>query len=229
MCILHLSLIPHREVQMRLSAAVTVIVTLTLATLAHGATTQGVLPGSETWSGAITIVGDVTVPVGVTLTIAPGAVISFAGTDSMGSGTDTSRPELIVEGTLSASGSAAQPVELKNQTGTWYGVRLESGSSATMNHVQISGARYGIYGNASFTFKNGTISGTSDYAMYVNAGSPEIAYNQFLANQKVERSTAAACSPPGPSPAPSSTRSRPWPGRSPPTPRSPSPPATSPP
>ena len=41
-------------------------------------TTSGTLPGDETWSGTVSITGDITVPAGVTLTIEPGTtVVSF--------------------------------------------------------------------------------------------------------------------------------------------------------
>ncbi len=92
-------------------------------------TTSGTLPGNETWSGVVTLTGDVTVPVGVTLQIQPGTTVIFpAGSDSTSGGTDTTKTELIVNGTLKALGvegseivftsSAASPAK-----GNWYGIR----------------------------------------------------------------------------------------------------------
>ena len=60
-------------------------------------TTSGSLTTDETWSGVVTLTGDVTVPAGITLTIDAGTVVTALGlNDDQGGGGDPSRVELIV-------------------------------------------------------------------------------------------------------------------------------------
>lgn len=93
-------------------------------------TTSGSLPADETWSGDVTITGDVTIPPGVTLTITPGTIVRFAyQADDQGTGVSSSTSELIVQGTLTAAGSAASPIRFTSTSpnplpGDWYGIRL---------------------------------------------------------------------------------------------------------
>ena len=61
----------------------------------------------DTSGSPYTVGGDITVPPGVTLTIDPGVELQFATSDLMGRGTNTSEVELIVEGTLVATGGGA--------------------------------------------------------------------------------------------------------------------------
>src|SRR5262245_544555 len=82
--------------------------------------------------------GDLTVPTGVTLTIDPGVTVSFAsGSDIMGSGADTGRPELSIAGRLVANGgsSAANQIKLTTSGGVtanaWYGVVLLGSATQT--------------------------------------------------------------------------------------------------
>src|SRR5262249_35598812 len=100
-----------------------VLALLLSGTIAHATTTHGILPADETWSGSVHIDGDVTIPLGRTLTSAPGAVITFTAGDFMGSGVDTGRTEIIVNGTLNAQGAGI------SLSGSWYGVRALAGSS----------------------------------------------------------------------------------------------------
>jgi succinate dehydrogenase/fumarate reductase flavoprotein subunit len=76
------------------------LVLATVATTAQAYTSHGQLPADETWSGTVTLTGDLTVPVGRTLTISPGTVVRLGPGDDMASEADTSRTELIVKGTL---------------------------------------------------------------------------------------------------------------------------------
>ncbi len=92
-----------------------------------------------TWSGMIRVTGDVTIPSGVTLTLAAGATVAFAAGDRTGGGNDDARSELIVEGTLDADAggitfrsSGDSPSDADND---WYGIRVEEGGA-----VHLSGA-----------------------------------------------------------------------------------------
>ncbi len=99
------------------------------APLAPGAIrVSGVLPGDTTWSGDVRVTGDVTVPAGATLTVAPGTVVRFAAlSDDTAGGQDPSRCELIVHGTLSAKGTSSVPIVLTSTAPApspddWYGI-----------------------------------------------------------------------------------------------------------
>ena len=81
--------------------------------------------------------GDLTVPEGVTLTLAPGASLRFSTSDVMESGVHRTLTELIVLGRLVAAGDdEAGRVELRSASdgparGHWYGIRFVGGA----NHV----------------------------------------------------------------------------------------------
>ncbi|WP_345426134.1 hypothetical protein, partial [Halioxenophilus aromaticivorans] len=108
-------------------------------------TTSGVLTGDETWSNTVQITGDITVPVGTTLTVEPGTTIQFqALSDDQGGGSESSRPELIVEGDLVALGTQAAPIVLTSNAaspaaGDWGGIHQNGGDvSLAYTTVQYS-------------------------------------------------------------------------------------------
>ena len=85
--------------------------------LAARANATTVVPGgtisNQTWTtnGSPYIVqGDITIPPGAFLTIQPGVFVLFWSSDLQGAGLDPSRVELTVQGTLTASGTAASPI-----------------------------------------------------------------------------------------------------------------------
>ncbi|MBX5484870.1 MAG: right-handed parallel beta-helix repeat-containing protein, partial [Myxococcaceae bacterium] len=147
-------------------------ISLATPTAAFATNVMGQLPGNTTWDPAgnpWTITGDLTVPAGVTLTIQPGTQVVFASGDAMGSGANSSRTELIVEGTLLSQGSAGSRVTLNASAG--YGVRVLSGGTATLDYTDVSGhsSYYGVYSSGTFTANNSTITG-GNTCLYVAAG-----------------------------------------------------------
>ncbi len=93
-----------------------------------------------TWSGTIRVTGDVTIPSGVTLTLASGTEVLFlANRDDTNGGTDSNKAELIVAGTLIASAGnitfrSANDNPAANE---WSGIRVRSGGSATLTNVTV--------------------------------------------------------------------------------------------
>jgi len=69
---------------------------------------RGGVAADSVWSGAVTIVGQVVVKKGVTLTILPGTTVRFAWLDEDGNGIGDG--ELNVEGRLVARGTREQPI-----------------------------------------------------------------------------------------------------------------------
>ncbi len=95
-------------------------------------TTEGEIQGDETWSGAgpILLTGDVLVPEGTTLTIAPGAEIRAQQlVDHNRGGLDRSRIELIVEGALDLQGTDLSP--------------MLSPPTAPQNRFRVTGTEFG--------------------------------------------------------------------------------------
>ncbi|HCF59258.1 MAG TPA: hypothetical protein DFS52_14850, partial [Myxococcales bacterium] len=117
---------------------------------------QGILRQNTTLTAAESphpMPGDLIVATGVTLTVEPGAVVQPASSDNMKCGYDTARTELIVEGGLSAAGTAASPITFapaSTSSGAWYGLRLENGSTpGTLSYVEIARGRNCVHTDAS--------------------------------------------------------------------------------
>ncbi|MDC0711625.1 hypothetical protein POL68_24365 [Stigmatella sp. ncwal1] len=132
---------------------------------------MGVLSSNSNWTPAgnpWVLTGDVTVPQGVSLTIEPGVEITFAKTDGMGSGADTSRTELIVAGTLAVQGSSSAPVTL-TATGA-YGVRVLSSGTAIVDYTTLNAGLYGVVSAGSSTLNNTTLKGALTAGLNVTGG-----------------------------------------------------------
>jgi len=112
------------------------------------------IPTAQTWGpGTIIVNGDVTVPVGVTLNIAPGTRIQVVyDFDKLEGGSAPEICEIIVEGTLNAEGTpddsilfVASSEQLgAAQPGDWYGIRFMPGSSGSFDYCAIRHAINGI-------------------------------------------------------------------------------------
>ena len=106
---------------------------------------SGSLAADTTWSGRVCVDGDVTIPAGVTLTLAAETEMAFhPGGDATGGGDDPARPELIVAGTLSAgTGVTFRSVDINfPSTSDWSGIRVDSGGSADLSGATVrDGAR----------------------------------------------------------------------------------------
>lgn len=111
---------------------------------------SGVRPSGEIWGpGTVIINGDVSVPFGSKLTIAPGTTVKVIyNFDRLYTGGDPNKSELQIEGELDAIGDAAHPIVFESSNpalGNWYGIRAETGSDIDMDYCTIRNAVYGIY------------------------------------------------------------------------------------
>ena len=158
----------------------------TVVTIDNGLfTTSGTLGSNETWSGTVTVTGDIIVPSGVTLTIDPGTTVRFSAlSDDTRSGEDLSLCELIVYGVLNAPGTEIAPITFTSTSAfpsqtDWYGIRILGtfeNSSVTMNYVSMPDTKNGVYCYASsfsptVSFSNCNVSNTSGYGFYIWAQS----------------------------------------------------------
>jgi cysteine-rich repeat protein len=127
-----------------------------------------------------TMLGDVTVAPGVTLTIQPGVVVSFTSSDLMASGVDTSRAELAVSGTLIAQGTEASPITLQSNnpvSSAWFGVNVApNATSALLEHVILRHAARALRSEAPGAQLSATDVSieTSAYGVFLTAGTPTL-------------------------------------------------------
>jgi len=112
-------------------------------------TIAGTLDSDETWSGDVSLEGDITVPEGVTLTILPGTTVAFpAFFDSTYSGENSSQSELIVNGTLLAEGTEGEPILFtsdapwNSRKGDWLGICVNG--NLRLKNALVEYATYGI-------------------------------------------------------------------------------------
>jgi hypothetical protein len=115
------------------------------------------------------IPGDLEVAPGVTLTVEPGATLSFANdADLMHCGDSVTRSELRVHGTLDALGTSLAPITL-TADGTlgstaWNGLHLLSDATPlTLSHFEIAGANKAVQvdGSALALFDHGLVHDSS--------------------------------------------------------------------
>ncbi|HJV34017.1 right-handed parallel beta-helix repeat-containing protein [Geomonas sp.] len=112
------------------------------------------------WSGEIEVSGDVFVPPGVTLTVAPGTRVVFKKIDGTSDqnmfGTDNpyyAQAEIVVRGKLIAKGTAQQPIvftsaEKKPQPSDWGAINFLGCSGNLIDHCKISYAYNGVHAHA---------------------------------------------------------------------------------
>ena len=137
----------------------------------------GTLFEDLTLSEGTALAGDLTIPAGVTLTLAPGVSLYLTGYDLMQSGADPNRTELIVRGTLRTLGTASSPITFQSTSyGTgasyWRGVRVEGGATATLSHLVIRHAEHGLEvagAGTTVTLSSSTLS-TNKNGAWVRAG-----------------------------------------------------------
>lgn len=124
---------------------------------------NGTLTSSETWSGVVTLDGDLEVPEGLTLTLAPGTTVKMAASDRLrraGWVTGDQQAlrqfgareqiDLLVKGTLRVEGQPGAPVRFEAGTGVdladqWGGIRLFPGAAAYVTHARLSGANVAFH------------------------------------------------------------------------------------
>jgi M6 family metalloprotease-like protein len=126
--------------------------------------TQDATLGAGTWYFTSTM----NVSVGVTLTLAPSAVLKFVPGAS-----------LLVSGDLQVLGTSSQPVTFDvSGSGNWGGIHFQSGSGGSVSYANIKAATKGVrVTSSSPTIQNCTIEKFSEQGIYVTNGSPTIQTN----------------------------------------------------
>ena len=137
---------------------------------------------TRTWTAAQSpyrVVGDTTVVAGNTLTVEPGVVVEFAAVDAAAAGLDTSRIEFNVAGTLAVTGTAVSPINFRawigTTPGTWYGIMVQSGGSASLSYFDIKHATYGVTtlaAGSGLQMSQGTVSASTQCGVSAILGAP---------------------------------------------------------
>lgn len=112
------------------SRALQTLTNLTATTL------SGTLAGTATtWSGVVRITGNVTIPVGHTLTIQSNTLVILNGVAS-----GTAGPQIIVNGTLNSEGTEAHPVAITCADATlrWGQIRHDNAQPSTYRFTSIT-------------------------------------------------------------------------------------------
>jgi hypothetical protein len=123
----------------------------------------GNLSSNQTWTivnSPYIIQGDLTIQLGVTLTIEPGVIVKFMTSDSQGSGTDPARCELIIYGSLNAVGSSIDNIIFTSNgtppsPGDWYGIIVKPNAVCNLVFCKIEYCLHNVLPDAA-----GTITGT---------------------------------------------------------------------
>ncbi len=111
----------------------------------------GPITANTTWSGTVTVGGDVTIPAGVTLTINPNTTVRLSGSgDVMASGLDETKAELVVYGTLIAEGVTFTSADESADDAKWgglvlYGDPLTHTTSSVVQGCTIEKATTGVH------------------------------------------------------------------------------------
>jgi len=156
------------------------IILLGAAGICSGATTSGILPGDETWSGDVVITGTVMIPGDITLGIEPGTTVEFAAGREI---------ELIVKGTLTAEGTESDPITFTSDAENpakwdWTWIRLDGsgGSGSSLKHCVIEYANTGIRIKESSPVIESNLFSSSCYGINASSSSSLIKGNVFYNN-----------------------------------------------
>jgi hypothetical protein len=129
-----------------------------------GFQTSGEFAGANFWQGNVFLRGDVIVPAGETLTIAPGTRVQFLPPDR-GEDSFTDHPffpgsELIVYGRVVAEGTPENPIifeaaDSQGPAGFWGAINFQEDSSGSFRHCVLTQADSAIHSqNASLRIEN---------------------------------------------------------------------------
>lgn len=155
----------------------------------------GTISSDTTWSGDITITGDILVDSNATLTILPGTVVSFAANQNTAPLTSfiTDDSSIFVKGGLIANGTSTSPIKftsdaLSPSPGDWAVILFEEMTSdSSFKHciIEYGGDMINSTGSDSdylITVQNSILKYAEDVGILLgNAGNADIQYNTFYA------------------------------------------------
>ncbi len=129
--------------------------------------TGGEISGNQVWQDVVRIDGDIIIPVGSRVTILPGTRILFNPSgDNLKGGSDKTRCEIIVRGSLIARGQANNKIVFSSASDAprmsdWYGIQfLHSKSDNAIDYCIVE------YGYNGITIKNSQFAVTNSEIRY---------------------------------------------------------------
>jgi PKD repeat protein len=183
----------YRENRMRNAISQWALVLFCSAPAAALATdVQGNINLDTRWTTAgspYRLLGDTTVAAQATLTIDPGVIVEAAATDSMGSGANAAKVELVIRGALVANGTSAAPIVFHGAVAgvdSWYGISFEPGARASsVTFAQLSDTSYAALVRSSLgvTLTDLAISKTATGIDWQSAGTAQILRTSIEASQ----------------------------------------------
>lgn len=135
----------------------------------------GTLSGDATLrtGETVTVLEDLTIPSGLELSLDDGSTLLFDDDDNSGSGRDTTKNELVVEGRFSALGysfdTALTSAKASPAAGDWYGIVVKPGADVVLNDVKIEHPQYGLRDDAGAATADIYMEGV-DVSSFVTAG-----------------------------------------------------------
>ena len=135
-----------------------------------GMLSEGELPANAIWSGTHTVTGNITIPSGITLTIESGSIINFA-----------SGKKLTVNGILSARGNYNNEITFQAQSGSWYGIEVNSSGHFNPMYCNFDDAQYPIrYYGSDGDVERCDFADYTRAIKYENYASGRIQYSTFI-------------------------------------------------
>jgi hypothetical protein len=127
---------------MRIVLIILAFIVVPAAAYAHSAMDRfwGEVPVDMTISGDVLVTKPLIIPEDVTLTIEPGTVVRFEGSDNGDN-------RIVVKGRLVAAGTGDKPVRFipkDGNSGPWYGIEFAAGSTGRLEHCVIKGSANGL-------------------------------------------------------------------------------------
>jgi parallel beta-helix repeat protein len=143
-----------------------------------GTIVSGTVYKDTVWQDDIIVLGDVTIPDGITLEIEPDVTVTFAPIDIESNGSSASQSEIIVYGTLKADDATFTGAT----KGCWYGIRFNSAkSSSYIKNSEIKNAVNGICleNNSNIAIETNKIHDCTSHGLVVSNSSPTV-YDNYL-------------------------------------------------
>lgn len=152
---------------------------------------RGELAGDLSWEGVVHLQGDVILPAGSRLTIAPGTTILFLppipGEDQLTEHPNFPGSELIVRGTLVAEGNPSAPITFRfvdpeASPGSWGGINLVGSPHASFRFCRFTQADSALHSQESNVSVNESLFEENRVAVRFHSSNFRIENNLFCRN-----------------------------------------------
>ena len=164
---------------------------LLLSQYVEAITVRGVINASTRWTknmSPVIINGDLLIGKSATLTIDAGVDIQIAAkpyTTSQIRGRDSRLVEIIIQGTLQATGTAQQRIFFQKNPISWYGIRVEKGGKLHLTYANIAHTRHhGVENLGTATLRYVELTKARLSGVYGENCTTEISHSKIYQNTK---------------------------------------------